>query len=1464
MSRRTTGALAIAVSLGAASAGLLSLDPGADKPSKSAAQVRAGLDKQFARLPLRFEPNRGQASSAVDFLARGPGYSMALGPNGAVLALSAGKGSRVNGTGKSAVVGMHLVGANRQPKSAATKRLAGVSNYMVGDRKAWRTGVPSFGRVRYDEVYPGVDLVYRGNQNELRYDLMVDAGADPSQIAVGFKGSRKLSITDGGDLLIHARSGAIRQRRPVLFQGDGAARRRVAGHYVLKGDGRRVGFEVGVYDRSKPLVIDPTIAYSTHLGGYNTVVGNSASQEATNGIAVDSAGNTYVVGQTDSLAATPAAPTSTPYPTTSGALQTTFGGGTRDAFVTKLNPAGTTVLYSTYLGGSLEDRATDVAIGSNGNAYVSGSTLSTNFPTASPLQAASGGGRDAFIAQLNANGTGLVYSTYLGGGGVDSANRIALDASSAAHVGGTTGPAAGTAGSPSVTNDFPTTAGAFQSTFGGGVAGTSAPFAAPNDAFVTKINPAGSSVDYSTYLGGPLSDSGASIAVDSAGSAYVAGSTSSPNVFGTAGAFQPALNTGGGDAYVAKLNTTGTALSYATYLGGTQRDSGTGVAVDAAGSAFVTGETPSTDFPTKNANQPANASAPGPNEADSFVTKLNPAGSDTVFSTYNGSNTYDTGTDIAVDPAGNSYAVGNTLGGFPLKNPVQVRTGDYDTYLSKFSPTGALIYSTIYGGGSRDFGNTVAADIDGNAYIGGRTDYFSQDSFPVKNAVQPRNAGFADAWVAKINNAPTNILVNTLRTRSGPVTGGTQVIIQGVGFNGTSSVRFGATPAASFTIDSDTQITATSPAHAAGKVNVIVTSPAGTSPDNPVSLFEYAEGTWQRTGSLGVVHYDHQTTLLDNGKVLITGGQNSMFGNTITTTELYNPLTRSWNNTGSLNTARSSYRATRLDGPACRAASPPSYCGDVLVTGGSPNSASTNTSLASAETYNPSSGTWTTTTGSMTGPRSQHAATLLDGPECRAASAPAYCGKVLVAGGLGPIAPSTTNVPLSSAELYDPATRTFSTTGSSQHTARQTSSVLLPNGNVLLAGGTGNNRAGSEVYDPATGNWSSTASPLNIPRERESMVLLRNGKVLTAAGTAPGDPPYLNTPQQAGDSAELFDPVSNTWTLLPDRLIGAARNNHDTALLPSGKVLLAGGGRGGVTSELFDPADNKWRSGGLLAVSRGSGHPQSSSYEAIVLSSNAARFEADASVCGEDCGKVLVAGNNDDKSTELYTPEPIVSGVAPAGGPAAGGTSVTITGQGFTHDVTAVLFGTTPATNFTVSSYGQIVAIAPAGSGDKQVSVINEGGKATSAGSFSYVASVTPPPPPPAPVPPPPGVTPLPPPPPAVIARRKGKISATVSPARDTRAPYRFRTSGKLTLPSGMTRAVGCRGRVSVQIKRGNVTISTRRVSLTRTCTFSSRVSFANRRRFARAARLKFTVRFLGNSRVSPATATARYARIRR
>src|SRR6266576_230582 len=490
---------------------------------------------------------------------------------------------------------MKLVGAKLTPQVEGVDEFPGKANYIIGnDPKKWGTNVPTYAKVRYREVYPGVDLVYYGKQRQLEHDFIVAPGADPSSITLGFAGAEKMSLDPRrGALVLSVKGGEVRFEKPRIYQELGGTWREISGGYVLK-NANGVGFAVAAYDANKPLVIDPTLFYSTYRGGSGEDLGL--------GIAADGVGNAYVTGYT----------LSTDFPGASSSTIQSSNGGGFDAFVAKINAAGTALVYSTYLGGSSDDLGFGIAADGAGNAYVTGYTLSTDFPGASSsmIQSSNGGGFDAFVAKFNAGGTALVYSTYLGGSGDDPGQGIAVDATGNAYVTGNT-----------VSTDFPTTLLAFQSANAGST-----------DAFVTKLNPAGSApLVYSTYLGGSSDDFGQGIAVDAAGNAYVTGYTGSTNFPTTAGAFQ-IDNAVGADAFVTKLNPAGSApLVYSTYLGGSSDDFGQGIAVDVAGNAYVTGYTGSTNFPTTaGVFQIANA---GSNDA--FVTTLNPAGSaPLVFSTY--------------------------------------------------------------------------------------------------------------------------------------------------------------------------------------------------------------------------------------------------------------------------------------------------------------------------------------------------------------------------------------------------------------------------------------------------------------------------------------------------------------------------------------------------------------------------------------------------------------------------------------------------------------------------------------------------------------------------------------------------------------------------------------------------------------------------------------------------------------
>jgi Beta-propeller repeat len=489
-----------------------------------------------------------------------------------------GKGRRTNG----AVLRMRLVGANPNAPVKGVDGLPVKSNYFIGnDPKKWRTNVANYARVAYEGVYPGVDLVYYSNQGQLEYDFVVAPGADPRVIrldvgAVGepprAHGHAPLRIAVNGDLVVKIDGGEVRLHQPVVYQPSRTpkpeSRTPIQGRYRLT-KRSEISFEVGSYDRTKPLVIDPALSYSTYLGG--------SGGESGQGIAVDSAGNAYVTGGTES----------TDFPTVNPLQPTLDGYG--DAFVIKLNATGSALVYSTYLGGSSGESGQGIAVDSAGNAYVSGVTESTDFPTTpGAFQTTCGGGcavgsQHAFVTKLNVAGSALVYSTYLGGTGFEGASSIALDASGNAYVTGGTS-----------SNDFPITPGAFQTECGGGSC---------YDGFVTKLNASGSALLYSTYLGGSGNDYGHGIAVDSAGNAYVTGATQSTD-FPTMSPLQASLD-GGGSAFVTKINPTGSALVYSTYLGGSGAANGSGIAVDSAGNAYVTGGAGS-GFPLMNPLQASN------------------------------------------------------------------------------------------------------------------------------------------------------------------------------------------------------------------------------------------------------------------------------------------------------------------------------------------------------------------------------------------------------------------------------------------------------------------------------------------------------------------------------------------------------------------------------------------------------------------------------------------------------------------------------------------------------------------------------------------------------------------------------------------------------------------------------------------------------------------------------------------
>lgn len=646
-----------------------------------------------ASQPLRFEVNRGQIDDSVEYFARAKDYALFLSRRDAVLRFG---GCEAAG----AVVRMRLVGANPSPEMQGLDRLPAKSNYFLGtDPDRWRTGVPSFARVRYRNVYPGIDLIYYGTGGELEYDFVVAPGADPGRIRLVFDGPEELRIDPGGDLVIRAGSGELRQKKPHVYQRAGGDKTVIDGGYALQGP-REVAFRLGPYDTSRALVIDPLLVYSAGFGGSGKLQSVSSPRcwyDTGESLAVDAGGNTYVAGVTYSSNF----PTVDPLDPDLSSFY--------DVFVTKFDPDGKLV-YSTYLGGNNGQWATGIAVDSAGNIVVTGRTFGPNFPTVNPIREFSGGSSDAFVFKLNPTGAALLYSTFLGGTEKDEATSLALDEAGNAYVAGYT-----------ESTDFPATPGVVQPAGGRG--------------FITKINAAGTALMYSTYVHGAPS----SIAVDSSGHAYVAGTISSLEMPTTAGAFQTTYGGGSSDAFVAKLNADASAWLYSTYLGAGQKDAAHGIAVDAAGNAFVVGRTKSAGFPVS----PDTFQGALRGSEDGFVAKLNAAGSALVYSTFLGGQEVDAtywltrgewANSIAVDADGAAYVTGTTdTLDFPTVRPIQAEAPPSpcrqcstsflqercsEAFVTKLAAGGSgLVYSTYLGGEGIDYGRDIALDGTGGVYV---------------------------------------------------------------------------------------------------------------------------------------------------------------------------------------------------------------------------------------------------------------------------------------------------------------------------------------------------------------------------------------------------------------------------------------------------------------------------------------------------------------------------------------------------------------------------------------------------------------------------------------------------------------------------------------------------------------------------------------------------------------------------
>lgn len=682
----------------------------------------AWVQNAFGKLPLRFEENRGQTDNAVRYLARGQQYTLYLTPDRNQFALPPKAAASAQS------FALRFVGGATQTPLEAEAPIATRSNYFIGnDPQQWRTDVPNFARIRRRDVYPGVDVVFYGNQQQLEYDLVVAPQADPRQLRLAFDGAQTLHLEPNGDLLLACAQQQVRMHKPIVYQERNGQRQEITGGYVLlESESQQpphVGFALGAYDPALPLIIDPLVEYSTFYGGNNTDIAYN--------IAVDSVGSVYVTGQTSS----PNFPLKTPF---DNALD-----GATDAFVLKLNPNGTQIVFASYIGGrNSGDRGWAIAVDRAGNSYFTGETNSLNFPTVNAAQPNVRGNGDAFVTKLNIDGNTLIYSTYLGGTLPDVAFDIALDRFDNTYVTGRT-----------ESTGFPVR-NPLQATLRG-----------QRDAFVTRYDPDGVLL-YSTYLGGDIAsgagrddECGYGIAVDAAQNIYVTGFTSSPT-FPLANPIQ--ANFGGvEDAFIAKIRTGGAALVYSTFLGGQRADNARSVAVDALGYAYITGYTFSSDFPTFNALQPNYGG-----NTDAFVAKLNVTGSAWVYSTYLGGTAEENNgliTDatpegaIAVDGFGNAYVAGKTSStNFPTVRAVQSSLrGDTDAFVAKLDPAGSeLIYSSYLGStfsgniGFEERALGVAVDQFGNTFLTGQ---MLKSDFLTLFAVQSSyGGGLSDAFITKI------------------------------------------------------------------------------------------------------------------------------------------------------------------------------------------------------------------------------------------------------------------------------------------------------------------------------------------------------------------------------------------------------------------------------------------------------------------------------------------------------------------------------------------------------------------------------------------------------------------------------------------------------------------------------------------------------------------------------------------
>jgi uncharacterized protein (TIGR03437 family) len=742
--------------------------------SVGASQIQAPTPEAYGKLPLYFIENSGQVDRRVAYYIQGSDKTIYFTAEGLTFNLTKieDRGLKIeDGSAQFAILDsrfsildpqsairnpqsverwtlkLDFVGANPGVRPRGLDPTEAVFSYFKGSREQWRTGLKTYSSIVYPDLWPGIDLIYAGTANRMKYSFVVKPGADPGQIKLAYRGADEVKINRAGQLEVSAPIGGFLDESPVSYQEVGGRQVEIATAYQLGVNEKRgatvYGFQIGEYDRSRELVIDPAVlVYCGFLGG--------AGSDQGRGIAVDNSGNAYVTGFTDSTEAS--------FPVTAGP-DLSYNGANFDAFVAKIKADGTGLVYCGYIGGGSNDGADSIAVDGAGNAYVIGGASSTQatFPVVGgPDLSYNGGSVDAFVAKVNAAGTALVYCGYIGGGGIDLGHGIAVDGAGSVYITGET---------TSTQSSFPVTGGPDLTFNGGAVVG---------DVFVAKINEMGSALVYCGYIGGSGEERGQRIAVDGAGAAYITGFTNSTeSSFPVAVGPDLTFNGNTGDAFVAKVNAAGTALVYCGYIGGSGVDDGGDIAVDRLGAAYVVGTTGSTEtsFPV----------AGGPDLSyngeisDAFVAKVNASGSALVYCGYIGGNSFERGLGIAIDGLGQAYVTGETRSteaSFPVVGGPDLAhngAGFIDAFVAKVSVAGTgLIYCGYIGGSNGDSGLDIAADSLGNAYVVGVT-FSTEANFPVLGGPDlSYNGGNLDVFIAKISDGVNNATSVSAASFSGP------------------------------------------------------------------------------------------------------------------------------------------------------------------------------------------------------------------------------------------------------------------------------------------------------------------------------------------------------------------------------------------------------------------------------------------------------------------------------------------------------------------------------------------------------------------------------------------------------------------------------------------------------------------------------------------------------------------------